>query len=247
MDWVNTALAWKHGVTPGVTLSQHRRHGYLSPDAVYEGALLRLVQPGTRWLDAGGGASPCPHNPGLARHLADTCAELVGVDPGPNLARNPFVHRAQPSAIEQADGVYDLVTMRMVAEHVANPAGLAVALRRLVRPGGTLLIYTVHAWSPTVLAARVLPAVARRLGMRWLCAGQDRDVFPAHYRLNTVAQLEATLAGFTLVRADALDDCRTTLRWPRLHDAELRLRTAFRQVGLAYPESCILAEFNRDA
>lgn len=243
MDWINTALAFKHGDVPGVTIGQHRRHGYVSPDAMYEGALLRLVQPGVRWLDAGAGASPCPHNPALARHLADTCAELVGVDPGPNLVLNPFVHRSQPVAIARAEGVYDLVTMRMVAEHVADPAGLAVALRRLVRPGGTLLIYTVHAWSPTVLAARVLPAAARRLAMRWLCAGQDRDVFATYYRMNTIARLAAVLPGFTLVRAETLEDCRTTQRWPRVHEVELQLRAVLKRVRLPYPEQCLLVEF----
>lgn len=245
MNWVKSALMFKHGEAGGVTIAQHRRHGYVSPDAVYEGALLRLVTPGTRWLDAGAGASPCPHNPALARHLASVCGTLVGVDPGPNLARNPYVHAAQHVAIVDATGEYDLVTMRMVAEHVADVPALATALKRLVRPSGTLLIYTVDAWSPTVLVARMVPAAARRLAMRWLCEGQDRDVFPTHYQLNTLPRMRAVLAGFTLVRHTALDDCRITLRWTGPHAMELRLRALLRTVGVTYPERCILAEFAR--
>ena len=244
---IQEALAWKHGPSlAGVTIEQHRRVGYASPDAYYEAALLRSIGPGTRWLDVGCGRSPCPANPRLAGHLSRTAALFVGVDPGPNLPDNPYLHRAVAGDVTAVLAEsFDVVTMRMVAEHVASPRDTAAALHRLVRPGGRLLIYTVHARSPTALLGRIGPHRLHRAAMRRLFAGEDRDVFRAYYRMNTPARLRALLPGFDLLRLEMLDDCRTTVRFPRLHAAELALWSGLRRVGLRYPERCLLAEFTR--
>lgn len=247
MDYVRQALEWKHGTAPGLTLGLHRHWGYHSPDAFYEAALLRLVRPDTWWLDVGCGRSPCPFNPRLAEHLARRCAQLTGIDASANLAANPYLARAVQGDIADLDGVgaFDLVTMRMVAEHVARPEAVADALRRLVAPGGVLLIYTVHAASPTALAGALASHGLHRAAMHALFRGEDRDVFPAYYRINTPGRLRRLLTGFEAERMQLIDDCRITLRWPRLHAAELAGRAALRRLGLPYPERCILAEFRR--
>ncbi len=247
MDFTAAALDWKHGSSPAEpTIRLHRQVGYTSPDAFYEGALLRLVAPGTRWLDVGCGRSPCPFNPALAAHLAGVAGYFVGVDPGPNLRDNPYVHRAVAGdlASMQPD-LFDLVSMRMVAEHVAAPEDTAAALHRLVTPGGTLLIFTVHSRAPTALLGRIAPHRLHRLAMRRVFGGVDRDVFPAPYRMNTVRRLRRLLPGFTLRQVALLDDCRLTIGFPRLHAAELALWSAWHRTGLTYPEHCILAEFVR--
>lgn len=245
MDYVQQALEWKHGSSPtGTTIRLHRRRGYHTPDAHYEAALLRLVGPDTRWLDVGCGRSPCPFNPHLAAHLAQRCALLAGVDASANIAANPYLHRAIRSNVAAMNpDAYDLVTMRMVAEHVAEPDRLAAMLRRLVAPGGTLLIYTVHAASPSALVGKLAPQTLHRLAMRGLFRGEDRDVFPAYYRMNTIGQLRWILRGFEARQLSLLDDCRLTLRRPKLHAAELALWSIWRRTTLAYPECCILGEF----
>ncbi len=245
-DFVKQALQWKHGsALTGATIVAQRQAGYVSPDAEYEASLLRLVQPGIEWLDAGCGRSPCPFNPGLARHLADR-AVLTGLDPGPNLPDNPYLRHAIAGGLSDCRaGPFDLVTMRMAAEHVADAAAAAAGLHRLVRPSGTLLIYTVHAGSPTVLLGRFAPLAWHRAVMRRVFGGEDRDVFRAHYRLNTPAVLLAALPGFALRRMMVLDDCRTTIGWPLLHRAELALWRLGKRVGRRYPERCIQAEFVR--
>lgn len=227
---------------------QHRS-GYRSPDAAYEGQLLELAGPGTRWLDLGCGRSPCPFNPRLADALAGSCAELVGVDASANVWANPYLHARVQSdlAAYRPDRSFDLVTMRMVAEHVAAPAAVARALARLVRPGGALLIYTVHRWSPTAILGRLAPHRAHVAAMRIMFGGESRDVFPAHYRMNTPAKLRGLLepAGFRVERLEQPDDCRATQRWRMAHRLELATWRVFRRCRVPYPERCIVMRLRR--
>ncbi|MDQ2804280.1 MAG: hypothetical protein M3Y41_16965, partial [Pseudomonadota bacterium] len=92
---VEEALRLKHGPAAAHgqwTLPMHRRFGYVSPDAWYEGTLLRLCRPGAAWLDVGGGRHVFPHNGRAAELLARRCRLLVGLDPSPNILANAHVH-----------------------------------------------------------------------------------------------------------------------------------------------------------
>src|SRR6476646_4327373 len=70
----------KHGDHTKAGWSVRRRFPlrYFTPDDWYDALLSRLVQEDTNWLDLGGGRSPLPHNPALARDLAARCALLTG-------------------------------------------------------------------------------------------------------------------------------------------------------------------------
>ena len=52
-------------------------------------------------------------------------------------------------------------------------------------------------------------------------------------------------AGFTEEQFRCLDDCRTTLRWPRLNVLELGLWRLLRVFRLHYPEICLLGIYRR--
>src|SRR5205823_1821215 len=100
----------------GWGVRRRQRFGFFTPDDHYEALVRRLVRPGTRWLDVGGGSSVFPHNPALARELAVTAGLLVGVDPSDNIHANPFVHERQQCLIEDYQTLhqFDLSTFRMV-------------------------------------------------------------------------------------------------------------------------------------
>src|SRR5262245_57013677 len=131
--------------------ARRREHcGYFSPDDWYEALVCRLVALETRWLDVGGGSSPFPHNVALAAELSKRCRLLVGVDPSPNVQTNPFVHEQAQRPIEEFESPhrFDLATLRMVAEHIADPPRVVGKLRDLLVPGGLVVVYTVSRWSP---------------------------------------------------------------------------------------------------
>ena len=252
-ELIAQALGLKHGSRHG-TYDLHQRYGYVSPDAVYEGTLLGLVTPNTRWLDIGCGRHVFPFNPAAADQLSRRCALLVGVDPSANIRDNPHIHRAHQARIEQLtaaevapDGPFDLVSLRMVAEHIEHPEQAMGALAPLLRPGGLLLIYTVSSAAPLSLLGRILPGVAHRWAMHLMFRGQRRDVHPAWYRMNTRSQLrrKLTAVGFAETDFRRLDDCRATLRWSGLHELELKLWRAWHRAGLPWAEACVIGLYQR--
>lgn len=224
-------------------------YDHATPDDWYEASLYTLVTPETRWLDVGCGRSLFASNPQTSRLLADRCKHLVGVDPDDNIDDNPFVHERIKLPIEQyrPDQMFDLVSMRMVAEHIADPPGALATLSRLVAPGGCVVVYTVAQRSPAALVAAVTPMAFHHFVKRILWGGEERDTFPTVYRMNTRANLTNVFQdyGFAEEHYLLLADCRITNRFPLLNRIELACERGLRRIGLPYPESCILAVYRK--
>lgn len=224
-------------------------YGYFTPDDWYEALVAGLVAPGVRWLDIGCGRELFPNNKGLAQALSQRCARLVGVDPDPTLDENPWVHEKVHAGIDTYDGEqqFDLVTMRMVAEHIEDPQRCVAGIARALRPGGVAVVFTVFAWSPMPILTRLAPMGLRHIVKSWLWGTQPKDTFPTCFAMNTRGVLRRLFAGVSM-REEAferLDDCRTFARFRGLCELELRVRTACRMVGLAYPEHCLLGIYRK--
>ncbi len=226
-----------------------RAHGYHTPDDVYEALVAGLVAPGVVWLDVGCGRELFPNHRGLAQALSQRCAHLVGVDPDPTLQENPWVHEKVAATIDAYDGQgrFDLVTLRMVAEHVDDPEACVRSVARALRPGGVAVVYTVFGGSPMPLLTRLAPMWLRHRVKSWLWGTQPKDTFPTRFRMNTRGALQRLFAGVGM-REEVflrLDDCRTFARFRSLCELELQLRRACRCVGLPYPEHCLLGVYRR--
>ena len=224
-----------------------RRFGYFNPDDHYEALLARLVTTDTVWLDVGCGRGLFPSYPQQARRLATRCRKLVGIDPSPNVHDNPFVHESVQGTLGTYDPgrAFDLITCRMVAEHVEDPGAFAADLARLARPGARLVIYTVHRWSPAALLARLTPfewhhPLKERI---WDC--QQRDTFPVCMRLNTRRAIGSAFAsaGFREESFRSLPDCRTFGNFRRILWLDLM---AWRILGKLYPEKCLIGVYQRE-
>jgi len=239
----------KYGPTSDLGPGPRRRwrFGYFTPDDYYEALLYRLVQPGCKWLDVGCGRGLFPSNERLARLLAERCGFLLGVDPDATLEENPFVHQKLRGVLDDYSGTvtFDLASLRMVAEHVDDPRGLAGALSRCVRRGGLVVIYTVNRFSPVPLLTPLVPFSLRHPLKRWLWRTEKRDTFPTRFRMNTRRRLAnlLTAAGFQEVLFMRLDDCRTLQRFTALTIVELSLWKVCRVLGLPYPEHCLLGVY----
>ena len=132
--------------------SRRLEASYLTPDVVEQRRVLleRLaLRPGEDVLDIGSG-------PGF---LVDEMAAIVGVDgsvrgidPSENMrqlaAARPRPSDAAPvtfgpgeaNALPFADASFDVVTSTQVYEYVADLAGALTEARRVLRPGGRLLV-----------------------------------------------------------------------------------------------------------
>jgi SAM-dependent methyltransferase len=225
------------------------RFGYFTPDDVYETVLAQLVSPRSAWLDVGGGRDVFPSNPALARQLATRCGVLVGIDPDNNIHDNSYVHERVQTTIEEfkSERSFDVVSMRMVAEHMTNPEAVIGALGRLVQPRGKVVIYTVNWYSPITLCSRAVPFHFHHACKQILWQTEERDTFPTAYKMNTRKQLRRLFnqEHFRELYFAYLDDCRTFARFRFLNLMELSFWRILRTLGLPYPETCLLGVYER--
>jgi 2-polyprenyl-3-methyl-5-hydroxy-6-metoxy-1,4-benzoquinol methylase len=227
----------------------HQRFGYFTPDEYYEAMVANLVTQGRTWVDLGCGRDLFPHNRNLAELLSQRCRLLVGVDPDDTLDDNAFVHEKAKSTIDayRSPRTFDVLTLRMVAEHIADPPATLEALARLSAPGSKVVVYTVNLWSPLAVLAWLIPFRFHHAIKRLFWRTEERDTFPVVYKLNTRRCLKEAFArhGFQEVYFSRLDDCRTLARFRWLHLVELFLWRLLKAVGAGFPENCLLGVYER--
>jgi SAM-dependent methyltransferase len=235
---------------PGWGPQMRLRAGYFNPDDHYEALVAGLVRPQTVWLDVGCGRDIFPSNRALARLLADRCRRLVGLDPDATIEENPFIHeraRMPLEVYEKTGEPFDLVTARMVAEHVDDPVRFAASLGRCLRPGGLAVIYTVDGKSPVPILTRLVPFALHHSLKRVIWNVERKDTFPTRFRMNSRTRLQAIMAGAGFEERIFLrvDDCRTFSAFRPLLRLDLALRSGLHWVGLGHPEACLLGVYRR--
>jgi 2-polyprenyl-3-methyl-5-hydroxy-6-metoxy-1,4-benzoquinol methylase len=223
---------------------------YFTPDEYYEAVVSRHVVPGCSWVDVGGGRRVFPTNPALATELAARCRRLVAVDPSDTVEENSFAQERIKARVEDYAGgePFDLATARMVAEHVEAPGPFVAALARLLKPGGTAVVYTINQWSPVSLAAWLTPFGIHHPVKRLLWKTEEKDTYPVAYRMNTRRRLRTLFhqAGFRERLFAYLDDCRTFHRFRVLNFLELSLWRLLHAAGIRYPENCLLGVYEKN-
>jgi SAM-dependent methyltransferase len=228
---------------------QRLRFDYYTPDDMYEATVASYVEPGCFWLDVGCGRDIFPNNKVLARDLAARCGWLVGVDPSDNIDDNKLLHERAKTTIDQYETIrqFDLITLRMVAEHVTNPKMTVQSLARLLKPGGHLIIYTVNKWSPVSILSAVIPFRLHHRVKATVWQTEEQDTFPVAYLMNTRTQLRKLFSGsgFREASFQYLDDCRASCRFRTLNMVELSVRWLCRKVNIPYPENCLLCIHER--
>lgn len=173
---------------------------------VYDGILKRLTGPDVRWLDCGCGINeavtefPCSLNVGIDRYR----------HPGLITSSKAHFVMADIDSLPFDDGLFDLVTLNTVVEHLAEPERSISEIYRVLRPGGHMLIHTTNCKSPLIMMGNLFPQSFRVKLMNAAFGGHEPDIFPTFHRLNT-ANLIASLPGFTIEELFLIQD----LNWSR--------------------------------
>ena len=161
------------------------------------------LRPGTVALDAGCGRTT------RLRHYRDRIERLVGIDVDEQAGReNPFVdefvHADLDRPLPFPDDSFDLVYANFVVEHLEQPARTFAEWRRVLRPGGRVVLLTSNRANPIMAVAGRLPTRIRLVVKRRGAGVAERDVYPTRYRANTPEQLAhvAAAAGFQPVSID---------------------------------------------
>ena len=106
---------------------------------------------------------------------------------------NPYLDEFLPADLDEllpfADDTFDLVYANFVVEHLARPERAFSEWRRVLRPGGTLVLLTSNRASPLMAAADRLPQRLRLSIKRRGAGAVERDVYPTRYLANTLSGL----------------------------------------------------------
>lgn len=225
------------------------RFDYFNPDDYYEAVVSKLVRPGTWWADIGCGRDVFPSNPALAAELAKRSAFLFGIDPDPNIRDNPFISESFEGLAEECrtSHRFDLITLRMVAEHITEPQRSVAKFAELTKPGGLVVVYTPNKWAPVSVVAALVPNRLHHRIKRLVWDAQERDTFPTAFKLNTRAALARhfNANGLCETYFAYLDDCRTFSGYRALSYLELCTQKALRSIGARYPENCLLGVYRK--
>jgi ubiquinone/menaquinone biosynthesis C-methylase UbiE len=209
----------------------------------------RLVDSRRRWLDVGCGRAPFPNNLALSADLAARCPHLVGVDPDENVHENSFVHQRFQLLLEHysPSEQFDLISARMVVEHVTKPEEFVNSLARLAAPGAIVVIFTVNSRSASALLAQLTPMAVHHWAKWRLWRVDEGDTFPTVYKMNRQATLKRLMeaARFKEVMFEVLADASLAWRLPKLRRFELAAFRMMKACRIPYPESNLIAVFER--
>jgi SAM-dependent methyltransferase len=163
-----------------------------------------LLNPSSTVVDYGCGRGAYGEDPVAFRRslriLSGKARRIIGLDVDPNAADNPFVdefHRLETGCWPLPETSADLVVCDNVLEHLADPARFFAEAARVLVPGGTLCLRTPNAWGYVALLSRLLPNRTHgSIVARVKPGSRVQDVFPTHYRCNSLPAVRRMLSRF---------------------------------------------------
>jgi len=176
----------------------------------YATLISEHLSPSTVWLDAGCGSRLLeddmdPVEVWLARH----CKSVFGMDLGVTANRNiKALLQGSLYHLPFRQSSLDLITCRMVVEHLDRPADAFAQVARCLRPGGAFIIMTPNLLNYGIfgnaVATKVMPEKLRLRMVRASDSRADDDIFPVCYKANIMGRLLSLLNDSGLVAHKAI-------------------------------------------
>ena len=147
---------------------------------------------------------------------------IAGVDPDEAVFENPYLNEAkildlETQKIDYPDSVFDVIYADNVFEHVTGPTKTLSELKRVLKPGGQLLIKTPNVWHYMPIFARLSPSWFHRF-YNSLRGREVVDTFPTKYEFNskTIVKKLAKEVGLEVKQVETIEGRPEYLRifWP---------------------------------
>ena len=185
---------WKEAISSSARLLRldlkHAQRRYFE-------TLERSVKPEARWLDLGCGRQIVPlwaADDSEQRGLVARTAVFAGADLDLAILEHPFVRYrvfARGEALPFPSDWFDIVTANMVVEHLEHPYDTFSEIKRILTPGGKAIFHTPNVRYPYIYLASHTSDTVKKPLVRLLEKREEKDVFPTHYRANTVEDVQA--------------------------------------------------------
>jgi len=170
----------------------------------YASVISEHLSPDTVWLDAGCGSRLLENDlDPLENWLVGHCKTIVGMDVSAGSHRNiKSLVQGSLYNLPFADNSLDLITFRMVVEHLTEPRQAFAESARCLRPGGAIVVLTPNLLNygifANAVASKLLPEELRLRIVRTLDSRADKDIFPVRYKANTRSRLIQLLEASSL-------------------------------------------------
>ena len=158
-----------------------------------------LLGPNQVVLDFGAGRGAAFHEDSSSyrkglRDLRGEGRRIIGADVDPVVRTNPWVDDAvvitMDAPLPFQDGTFDLILSDSTFEHIQDESRIAAELDRVLKVGGWICARTPNRYGYVAVMNRVVPT---RLASSLVRSAQPerkaQDIFPAHYRMNTLRKL----------------------------------------------------------
>jgi SAM-dependent methyltransferase len=204
---------------------------YVDEHTRFDAVIRSYLRPGMAALDAGAGRGVMyPYD------YREVAARMAGADTDPAVMDNANLTDAAIADLGHLpyeDATFDLVFSKYVFEHLDRPGTVMRELRRVMKPGGHLLIHTPNRWHYVAMFATLTPTRFHA----WFNAKRgrvDADTFPTRYRANDRKTLErlGAATGFRVIRVDVLE---TKPDYLYFHPIAYRLGIVYERIVNRWP------------
>jgi len=175
---------------------------------VYNDKIKSSLNEKAVWIDCGCGSN------GLVEQFGKYAKKAVGVDIAVNVEfKNNYI-RADIRKLPFPPGYADLITLRFVVEHFEGSGVYLNEFRRVLKPGGKIIIITTNILSPFIFIPKlILPYSIKNKILTTIFKVSDDDVFPTYHHLNSPGKFYNLNNTFTVKELIFISDLNYTRKW----------------------------------